>query len=329
MTVRDERPRLANRDRDITVRNARPVPVAAPASADDLPRYLRALRRLSNADDLAVAYAGCSLAVEVAAREGAAGGLVMAYSERSSAARRLGDLPAARRDCEAAAELLEVSGAEPRGATAALLTSRRIAVRLDLGEIDSADALLAATPFGGDDLPDDSEFLLLRYVRGRLHAAAGRPGEGLADLYHCGERVAARRSDHPGVLPWRSAAGLVLTGLGAAEAAERLVAEEVALTRRHGLASALGRALRIQGQVRPGLAGMGAAEEAVRVLQGTPRRFERATALVDLGGLLNLARRRPQARRVLRDGLELAEQCGAPALVARARSYYAGRSPSR
>lgn len=328
MTVRDERPRLAERNPDITVRNARPVPVAPPSGADDLPRYLRALRRLSNADDLAVAYAGCSLAVEVAGREGAAAGLVMAYSERSSAARRLGDLPAARRDAEAAAELLEVSGADPEGAAAALLTSRRIAVRLDLGDAESADALLAAGPFGGD-LPDETEFLLLRYVRGRLHTEAGRPGEGLADMYQCGERVAARRSDHPGVLPWRSAAALVLTGLGAAEAAERLVAEEVSLTRRHGLASALGRALRIQGQVRPGLAGMSSAEEAVRVLQGTPRRFERAAALVDLGGLLNLARRRPQARRVLRDGLELAEACGSPALVARARSYYAGRSPGR
>ncbi|GGQ55775.1 hypothetical protein [Couchioplanes azureus] len=328
MTVRDARPRLAAPGRDIAARHARPVPVRAPDGAADLPRYLGALRRLSDADDLAVAYAGCTLAVEVAGREGAAAGLVMAYSERSSSARRLGDLAAARADAEAAAELLQVSGAEPDGPTAALLTARRIAVRLDLGELDSADALLAATPFGGD-LPDEGEYLLLRYVRGRLHAASARPGEGLADLYRCGERVAARRSDHPGVLPWRSAAATVLAGLGAAEAAERLVAEEVALTRRHGLASALGRALRIQGRVRPGLAGKEPAEEAVRVLQGTPRRFELASALVDLGGLLNLARRRPQARRVLREGLELAESCGSPELVDRARSYYAGRAPAR
>jgi hypothetical protein len=128
------------------------------------------------------------------------------------------------------------------------------------------------------------------------------------------------------VLPWRSAAASVLVGLGAREAAERLVAEEVALTRRHGLASALGRALRIQGRVLPGAAGMAAAEEAIRVLQGTPRRFELATALVDQGALLNAARRRPQARRVLRDGLELAQECGSPALVARARALFAGRN---
>jgi hypothetical protein len=102
----------------------------------------------------------------------------------------------------------------------------------------------------------------------------------------------------------------------------------VALTRRHGLASALGRALRIQGQVRAGADGICPAEEAIRVLRGTPRRFELAMALVDYGALLNAARRRPQARRVLRDGLELAQECGSPALVARARALFAGRTRS-
>ena len=331
MTVRDERPRLADLGRDITPRNDavspgfRPVPLAPPAGADDLPRYLHALRRIADADDLAAAYSGCTIAIDLATRDGSAAGLVMAYSQRSSVARRQGNLAAAARDADAAAEHLAVSGADPGGAAAALLLSRRIAVLLDLGDLAVADALLAAAGLVGE-LSDDPEFLLLRYVRGRLHAASERPGEGLADLYRCGERLAARRSDHPGVLPWRSAAASVLSGLGAGEAAERLVAEEVALTRRHGLASALGRALRIQGQIRPGAGGIESAEEAVRVLQGTPRRFELATALVDYGGLLNAARRRPQARRVLRDGLELAEECGSPALVARARSYYAGRT---
>ncbi|MGA5305029.1 hypothetical protein ACPCHT_34335 [Nucisporomicrobium flavum] len=325
MTVRHEGPRLTNHGRDPAVPHPRSVPLEPPRGAADLPRYLRALRRLGDADDLAAAYAGCTIAVEVAGREGDAAGLVAAYSQRSSVSRRSGDLPAAARDAEAAADLLAVSGAEPGGATAALLLSRRIAVLLDMGDVDRAGLLFAAAPFGGD-LPDDPEFLLLRYVRGRLHGAAGRPGDALADWYRCGERVAVRRFDHPGVLPWRSAAADVLTGIGAAEAAERLVAEEVALTRRHGLASALGRALRIQGRVLPGAAGLARAEEAVRVLQGAPRRFELATALVDLGELLHQAKRRPQARRVLRDGLELAERCGSPGLAARARRTTRGRA---
>jgi tetratricopeptide (TPR) repeat protein len=330
MTVSDERPGLADLGRDITPGDiavppaTRPVPLAPPAGADDLPRYLHALRRLADADDLAAAHSGCTLAVDVAGREGSAAGLAMAYSQRSSVARRMGRLPDATRDADASAELLAVSGTDPAGPAAALVLSRRLAVLLDLGDLDLADGLLTATGLDAD-LPDEPEFLLLRYVRGRLHAAKVRPGEGLADLYRCGERLSVRRSDHPGVLPWRSAAASVLLGLGAREAAERLVAEEVALTRRHGLASALGRALRIQGQVQPGAAGMAAAEEAIRVLQGTPRRFELATALVDLGALFTMAKRRPQARRVLRDGLELAQRCGSPALEARARALFAGR----
>ncbi|WP_153040353.1 hypothetical protein [Actinoplanes sp. TFC3] len=324
MRVRDERPRLAERGRGITVRNARPVPIATPARADDLPQYLHALRRLADADDLSTAYAGCTIALDVAGREHDAASLVMAFSQRCSVARRLGDLPAAHADATVAAGLLGESGLLPDSPPAALLLSRRLAVLLDLGDTATADELLAGVP-GGDELPDAPEFLLLRYVRGCLHAASARLGEGLADLYRCGERLAARRSDHPGVLPWRSAAASVLKRLAADEAADRLVSEEIALTRRVGLASALGRALRIQGQIRPGEAGMAAAEESVRVLQGTPRRFELATALVDLGGLLNAARRRAQARRVLRDGLELAESCGSPALVARAKRYHGGR----
>jgi tetratricopeptide (TPR) repeat protein len=331
MTVSDERPGLADLGRDITSGdNAvspanRPVPLAPPVGADDIPRYLHALRRLADADDLAAAHSGCTLAVEVAGRHGSAAGLAMAYSQRGSVARRMGRLPEAARDTDAAAELLAVSGTDPAGPAAALLLSRRLAVLLDLGDLDLADGLLVEAGLDGD-LPDDPEFLLLRYVRGRLHTVAARPGEGLADLYRCGERLAVRRSDHPAVLPWRSAAATVLVGLGAREAAMRLVAEEVALTRRHGLASALGRALRIQGQILPGAAGMAVAEEAIRVLRGTPRRFELATALVDQGALLNAARRRPQARRVLRDGLELAQECGSPALVARARAMFAGRN---
>ncbi|MFI5936330.1 hypothetical protein [Actinoplanes sp. NPDC051494] len=324
MRVRDERPWLADHSRGITVGTNRPGQ-GRPVHAEDLPGYLRDLRRLADADDLSAAHSGCTIAVEVAEREGDGASLAMAYSQRSSVARRQGDLSAARADAEAAAELFAGSGVPPDGPAAALLLSRRAAVHLDLGDPAAADGLFAGTDFTGD-LPDEPEFLLLRYVRGCVHAAVARPGEGLADFYRCGERLAVRGSDRPGILPWRSAAASVLKRLGATEAAERLVAEEVAITRRHGLASALGRALRVQGQVRPGEEGLAAAGEAVRVLQGTPRRFELATALVDLGGLLNAARRRTQARRVLRDGLELAEACGSPGLVTRAKLYHGGKN---
>jgi hypothetical protein len=155
------------------------------------------------------------------------------------------------------------------------------------------------------------------------------------------------------VLSWRSSAAEVLAATGARESATRLVEAEVALCRQAGTASvlgrpssldrpvalsrpslpsrgsvlgrpsALGRALRVQGRVLGAPDGVPVLEEAVRVLAGSPRRFEYARALVDWGELLNAVRRKPQARRVLREGLELARRCGSPALSDRATTAYA------
>jgi hypothetical protein len=301
------------------------APVAPPVDADDLPRYLRATAARANADDLATAHANCGVAIAAAARWRAPAALAAAYSLRTSVARRRGDLVAADRDGEIASGLL---AGDPHGEAALMLLARRIAIRLDMGDVDTAEKLLAGLD---GELPDVSSALALRYARGRLYACSDRPGEGLADLFHCGERLAARHADRPSVLPWRSAAAAILVKIGTAEAATRLAGAEVELARRSGPASALGRALRIEGIVQPGAAGMAALAEAVRVLAPSPRRFEYAQALLDFGEVLNGVRRRPQARRVLREALEVADLCGSPALVARARSAYAlaGGKPRR
>lgn len=330
MTVSDDRLGLADPGREFTAQGGSVPPgirrfaPAPPANEADLPRFLRATARRADDDDLASAYAGCDLAVAAATHWDAPAALAAAHSLRSSVARRLGELPAAGRDGKIAVDLLAAAGADPRSDAYVLATARRAAVLIDRGDIEDADDLLADTGLASGDA-----ILALRYVRGRLHAAAGRPGEALADLFHCGQQLAARNADRPAVLPWRSAAAATLAATGATESAARLVADEVAMTRRSGTASALGRALRVQGQVLSSPEGLAAMEEAVRVLEGAPRRFELATTLVQYGLLLNAAKRRPQARRVLRDGLRLAERCGSPALAATARSAYiaAGGKP--
>lgn len=314
MTVSDSRLGLADPGRTLTPRPRGSV--AGPADAADLPRYLRAAAARADADDLAAAYTNCGVAIAAAARWKVPAALAAAYSLRTSVARRLGDLVGADRDGETASGLLDD---DPRGDAPVLLLARRMAIRLDSGDPAGAEDLLAGL---GGKLPDGGSLPALRYARGRLYAATDRLGEGLADLFFCGERLAARQADRPGVLPWRSAAAAMLVRTGADEAAGRLVAAEVELARRTGPASALGRALRIEGIVRPGGAGIASLDEAVRVLQATPYRFERAQALVAFGELLNAARRRPQARRVLREGMDLADACGSPALSARARTAY-------
>jgi hypothetical protein len=337
MTVSDDRLGLADLSRDITFRPGpappgfrprprRPLPVPPPVDAEDLPRYLRATALMADADELVTAYAACDVAAEAAAGWEVPAALAAVHSLRGAVSRRFGNLPAAERDGRSAAKLLTTAGADPHGDAATLLVARRMAVLLDLGDVEDADALRADF---GDELPAGGSTLTFQYVRGRLHAAAGRPGEALADLFHCGERLAARQADHPAVLSWRSSAAAILAEIGTTESATRLVEAEVALCRTAGSASALsrpsalGRALRVQGKVLGAPAGIPALEEAIRILAGSPRRFEYAHALVDCGELLTAVRRRPQARRVLRDGLELAEQCGSPGLASRAQTAYA------
>jgi tetratricopeptide (TPR) repeat protein len=317
MTVSDDRVELADPAPSITRRppGSRAAPVQPPAGPGDLPSYLRATAARADADDLETAYRNCGTAIDAAVRWRSPAALAAAHSLRASVARRRGDLAAAAQDAELAARLL---ADRPDGEVGLLLLARRIAIALDRGDVAAAAALL------GDRhgaLPDGPG-LALRYARARLYAATGRPGEALSDLFTCGERLAARQVDRPAVMPWRSAAATILGATGTGEAAVRLVAAEVGMARRSGPASALGRALRIAGTV-PGGPGLPALEEAVRVLAGSPRRFEYARALTEFGAALNAARRRPQARRVLRDAVDLAAHCGSPALTDRARAAYA------
>jgi hypothetical protein len=323
MPVSDDRVRLADRARDISSRAAAsrqrcPLP-ALPADGNDLRRHLQATARLADLDELEAAEHACTAALEVAGRWRSPGALAAIRSLRCSVLRRRGRLVAAEVDGHESAGLLDAAGADPYGDASALLAARRIAVRLDTGDLAGAEDLIRDFD---RDMPDSVGAVALRYARGLLHAAAGRLGESLADLFGCGERLAARGADRPLGLPWRSAAAGVLAATGSTEAAARLVAAEVAANRRVGTASALGRSLRIQGAVLDGPAGMAALDEAVRVLARSPRRFEYAQALVDFGLRLTPARRRPQARRVLRVGMELAERCGSPALAERARTGY-------
>src|SRR4051794_9009437 len=253
MTVREDRLGLADPGRDITARPGvlprprRPLPAPPPAGPDDMPRYLRAVALVADLDDLETAYAACNRAASLAEGWSAPGALASVLSLRGTLSRRRGHLRAAERDGRIAAALLAASGADPHGDAAALVAARRIATLVDIGDIEDADALLAE--FGQ---PPDG-VVAFRYVRGKLHAAAERPGEALADFFHCGERLAAHNADRPAVLSWRSSAAAVLASTGTREAAERLVEAEVMLCRQAGAApgrpttmgrpSALGRAL--------------------------------------------------------------------------------------
>lgn len=94
---------------------------------------------------------------------------------------------------------------------------------------------------------------------------------------------------------------------------------------------AIGRALRTRAFHQSGDERMETLREAVSVLGGSQSLLERARALTELGTALRHARHRAAARAPLREALDLADTCGALALVARIRGELgaAGAKPRR
>ena len=190
---------------------------------------------------------------------------------------------------------------------------------IERGDLEAAQDAFDAHGLTDGLFPNLLVANLLLDARGRLRCAQGRFDQGLTDLLAVGERLAAWETTNPAVIQWRSSAALAYVALGDLGAARRLSDEEVGLARAFGAPRALGVALRAAGLVQPASAGIELLREAVSVLERPRARLEYARALTDLGAALRRRGRRTDARDPLRQGLDLANQCGAGALAARAR----------
>lgn len=119
---------------------------------------------------------------------------------------------------------------------------------------------------------------------------------------------------------WRVPAALAARQLADTATAKRLAQEEVAICEARGGARHRGIAHWLRAIVCDSLedriAGL---ERAVATLAATAARFDHARALVDLGGAQRRARRIPEARITLSEGLAAARACGAIDLAAFAR----------
>jgi DNA-binding CsgD family transcriptional regulator len=90
-------------------------------------------------------------------------------------------------------------------------------------------------------------------------------------------------------------------------------------------------ALRVQGLLVGGQAGVADLRAAVEALGRSEGRLEHARALIDLGAAIRRDGQRAEARRRLGEGYALAAECGSARLVARARAELAaaGARPRR
>lgn len=103
------------------------------------------------------------------------------------------------------------------------------------------------------------------------------------------------------------------------QATARTLAEEMlAVATRWGVAGQTGSCLTVLGLVTGGDGGLQHMLHAVELLEQSPRRLDRARALIELGAALRRANSRSEARDRLHAGMELAHRCGAVPLAEQA-----------
>lgn len=218
---------------------------------------------------------------------------------------------------DAVADAQQAIDAERHGWSQFLLAARaQLAWALiDRGELD--EATLALDRAGEE--PSGMQALILE-ARARILLARGQPRAALDAALQAG-RLFAEQSliPNPSLLPWRSRAAVAAAQLGHTEQAEELLDQELALAKRFGAPRPIGVALAGLGVVR-GVAGLGALEEAVAVLAGSPATLEYARALVLHGSALRRQGKLGAARERLRAGLDISAACGATAIETRASS---------
>ncbi|HEX8753946.1 MAG TPA: AAA family ATPase [Solirubrobacterales bacterium] len=237
-----------------------------------------------------------------------------------------GDLEQAQESLEAGLEdMILWSGSESR-MVIQWPTGFLGAVHVQRGDLEAAERILRRgepEPGQGGDGPT-----FWRRAKIELLLAQGRPEEALEV---CEEYVSLRgHMMNPASTPWRTVKAEVLDRLGRTEEAIELAREQLEAVQRWGSRQAIGRALRVLGQLRRE-EGLDDLHRAVEVLERSNARLEYAKALLAHGTALRLARRPSEAREPLRRALEIGSACSAEALVERARAELraAGVRPRR
>jgi ATP/maltotriose-dependent transcriptional regulator MalT len=280
-------------------------------------------------DLLEEAKRACDAAVDAAQSRGFVMLATVVHGLRSDVNLRRGAVAEAEADAricyrlgaESVARGLPATGMPfPRAHLANALISR--------GEWDEAGRVLAEAQ--RDERAEENPFYL--DCRGRVRLAQGDSGAALVDFLACGRSLAGRGGvDTPSVLPWRSQAALALIQLADQPRAHELATEELNLATKQQVPGAIAEALIAVGLAEGGEDGTRRLQDAVHMLEGSPRVLTRVRALIELGAMLRRNRQRQQARDFLVTALDLAYRHGATALADRAHEelLIAGGRPRR
>lgn len=186
-----------------------------------------------------------------------------------------------------------------------------LGVLVDRGDLDQASASLEASralPWVGEG------GRLIRETAARLLIEIDRPADALELLE---APVDYPEVVNPAWAPWRGLKARALASLDRGEEALALADEELALLRRWGAASSLGRSLRLRGELR-GPQGESDLREALGVLSHSPAVLEKARAQLALGRSSSVAD--AEAVPLLMSALDTARECGAQDVVRATRA---------
>ena len=129
--------------------------------------------------------------------------------------------------------------------------------------------------------------------------------------------VARRGAAYPST-PWRIAAARAHLGLGNGERARLLIAAQRPITELWDTPHLHAATLRAEARILDADEAVDRLRSAVEHVAGSPSRLELARSLVALGEVLRRGGQRVECREPLREGLELAQRCGALPLAERA-----------
>jgi class 3 adenylate cyclase/DNA-binding CsgD family transcriptional regulator len=232
---------------------------------------------------------------------------------RGSLATEQGELLSAEQDLREGFELSKQNGVAGSVLYSAAWLAEFLVERGALGE---AEAILGELGLP-EQVPVSMHFIFFLTARGRLRLAQRKAESALEDFLAIGRIANAVEIHNPAFRPWRAHAAAAQHALGRDGEARELATEELGLARRWGSPRTIGVSLGALALASPPADRERLLREAVEVLAASPSRLEHARALVDLGAALRRGKSRSDARDVLRQGVELAQRCGAAPLAER------------
>ena len=269
------------------------------------------------ADRLETAERLLGRAIDTARRRGSVADFSLAHNFRATVHHRAGRLRDAEADAQTA--LAAATGEGWAGAGIGAL-SPLIASLVDQGRIDDAARELATfLPTG--EISDTPALNPLLYQRMRLRTAQGDAPRARADYAEARRRIDLHFSGiDPSWVPFLLDAAKSFHVFGELAQRNAVLNEAMELAAHWDLPGYVGQARHVAARLAGGNDAVNELVSSIQLLRGSPSRLELARALITLGEVLRRRGRRTDSREPLREGYELARQCGAETLAETART---------